>query len=720
MPRLAGEQDAGAPCAGHSTPHFRFLPFFKTVFPKEGAWVSKLIRISENERPWREASLQQIGCERVCSIDFCAASGGDLGGKWSVLVVNEQGRLLGQAVVSTTAFNEELGAFLRGIACRSNFKANVVVIDNCPPQHADAHGRPDSKMLDFLVDVFKLRNTSHIVQDKFHVAHSVSPHFNNQHPHYHERVIRGWREATNRRDPEDERSVDDKLLAGAITKKITFRGHVIDLREGSPLSLEQIQELKRSGAYHDLFSQGSEVLVREHVKDKAALLEGVKEWCGGLMRDYFDASGVAVKTGPRGQRLIASQEALLRTAANGEKRILNCVPPAGSCVACHSHGQPCDACCPTRLPAWKSVGCSRANKLPMWKALFHTCGVESWNALEQNFVQGSNCNPRYALARYYEGISRHNTNIARRLGLEHDAVHHQPWLCWRVNEWAGFGNVEASVQIDGAQTAPQLLKYAPHPQLARPEQHLHQIAAISAPGSRHELSMTTALCADLPAPRLLMAHGHHARRQQTIECAFPSLPVPDPSDCDMEVEESGSDLGEYARPPGPEPSTASNGAENMGVSMYEQAPLPEAGSTCSPTEVVCLQSHLTKHGPTPSTKKVKQGRSTGGRIARCKWACVCASPRAMVRGQNNKHCIQKRCPRFLWKHDKQWTRTNGREADMPNIPHDGAVEELLHINNQGTHIVYDTTSVSWYFCKNANTGEHNFDLYADMHTRRGC
>ena len=56
---------------------------------------------------------------------------------------------------------------------------------------------------------------------------------------------------------------------------------------------------------------------------------------------------------------------------------------------------------------------------------------------------------------------------------------------------------------------------------------------------------------------------------------------------------------------------------------------------------------------------------------------------------------------------------------MPNIPHDGAVEELLHINTQGTHIVYDTTSVSWYFCKNANTGEHNFDLYADMHTRRG-
>ena len=43
-----------------------------------------------------------VGCEYVASLDFCAHSGKVLGGKWELLVCNEENNLIGSLLSTST------------------------------------------------------------------------------------------------------------------------------------------------------------------------------------------------------------------------------------------------------------------------------------------------------------------------------------------------------------------------------------------------------------------------------------------------------------------------------------------------------------------------------------------------------------------------------------------------------------------------------------------
>ena len=69
------------------------------------------------------------------------------------------------------------------------------------------------------------------MQDKFHVAHSLSPSFNNLDPRFYDLIIKGWREVTTFRDSNAESIVDAALRAGQV-EKVTFREQVYRVRRG--------------------------------------------------------------------------------------------------------------------------------------------------------------------------------------------------------------------------------------------------------------------------------------------------------------------------------------------------------------------------------------------------------------------------------------------------------------------------------------------------------
>ena len=98
----------------------------------------------EQERPIRNAQILDITCSKVLSIDLCASSGSDLGDKWSAIACNEDGNLLGQTTTSSTSF-KQLEPWLRSLATR--VRPVVVVIDNVPLHHLDAHGRLETAVV---------------------------------------------------------------------------------------------------------------------------------------------------------------------------------------------------------------------------------------------------------------------------------------------------------------------------------------------------------------------------------------------------------------------------------------------------------------------------------------------------------------------------------------------------------------------------------------------
>ena len=235
----------------------------------------------ELERPERNAQLLNIQCRRVLKLDLCASAGKDLGGKWMALAANEDGELISETTVSTTSF-EAMDPWLRAMAARDNVKPEIVVIDNVPPHHLTSDLRLDSKAVNIVVDCFQLRDADHVLQDQFHVAHSVSPHFNNMHPSFAKFIIVGWREATTFLDPDLERKVDLMLGAGEIAKECTLRGNKTIIRRGTAMTSAEISTMKADGIYHKLFCSSPSVVVPRHVKSKEDLKIDVMRWVSCL------------------------------------------------------------------------------------------------------------------------------------------------------------------------------------------------------------------------------------------------------------------------------------------------------------------------------------------------------------------------------------------------------------------------------------------------------
>ena len=123
--------------------------------------------------------------------------------------------------------------------------------------------------------------------------------------------------------------------------------------------------------------------------------------------EFFEQDGTP-KT-KDGRKMIVTPDALERVATNGLRRILNCVPPPPRCDTCCQTSRPCEDCNTQRQSSWDDTGRHDQNNLVIWKPLFHTCDVESLNAVQTNFAQSGNIAPAYATARYFEGITRHNS-----------------------------------------------------------------------------------------------------------------------------------------------------------------------------------------------------------------------------------------------------------------------------------------------------------------------
>ena len=123
-------------------------------------------------------------------------------------------------------------------------------------------------------------------------------------PTYNFLILVGWRHATVVRDAQDVEAVDQALMAGLIQKS----RRCATITRGQKLSEEDIATLKRSGAYHDLFST-RECVVREYVKDPDTLVQSVDRWCMLLIEACFhpaDASGIRKPIEIAGKTLVAS------------------------------------------------------------------------------------------------------------------------------------------------------------------------------------------------------------------------------------------------------------------------------------------------------------------------------------------------------------------------------------------------------------------------------
>ena len=283
-----------------------------------GVLREKLSSAMENQRAGLEEVMCNVGAQKVVALDWCNQSGKLLGGGLLANLVNESSVLMACKRTKSERIEEVIPMF-KEVKARLEMKAIVAIIDKVPPS-LDEHAI--SKLASIIIEHLGVK---YVLQDRFHVSHSVSKWFNNSDPRYHYWVIIRWRVATVLRRAMQEMRIDEMLRRGEISK--TRKG--ITISHGTPLSDSEIQELKDSGAYHDLFST-KEVLVPEDVMDAETLKMTTQRWLDDIEKVAFypaDEHGVRQPILQDGKRLIASVDLLKKVHANALKRIIKCIAP---------------------------------------------------------------------------------------------------------------------------------------------------------------------------------------------------------------------------------------------------------------------------------------------------------------------------------------------------------------------------------------------------------
>ena len=391
------------------------------------SFTASILEVFERRRLLRERQQCSVGCAYVCSIDFCASSGERLGGKWQMLACNEENNLIGSLVVPSTNLKGVI-PFLRQLKSRPNFKAKVVIIDNVPPSiKLDALSELESMLMTEL-------DIEWVGQDRFHVAHSFSPKFNNTHAQFWEIIILGWRHATVARNRDCERLVDEKLMAAAISKSCTFRDVKYEIcgsewrkggegEEWQSVEEETIAEWKASGLYHELFSTSPNVVVPEDVLQREALVASVDRFIDYALGQMFDSSNGTYTLKRINGRALAQNDyhSVRKVFENAKARIVKCCPPP-------------------HLRAWGMTGECDHNELPIWKPYFHSCGVENWNSQQVSFVAGGNTKKEVATACFYEGNAKLITIKEVNAGRQEELRTSNPTVPLRCNAWAGHSH----------------------------------------------------------------------------------------------------------------------------------------------------------------------------------------------------------------------------------------------------------------------------------------
>jgi hypothetical protein len=274
-----------------------------------GVLRDKLMSAVENQRSSLEAVMSNVGAKRVVALDWCYETGKLLGGGLVANLVNEASVQMASRRTKSEKI-EELIPMFEAVKSRPGMEAVVCIIDKVPPS-LDEHAI--SKLETTIMTHLGVK---YVRQDRFHVAHCVSKWFNNCDPRYHYYVIILWREATVVRRAQQEKLVDEMLRRGEITK--TRKG--VSVARGTPLSVVDIQQLKDSGAYHNLFST-KDVLVPEDVMDAETLRRTTQRWKERILEVAFhppDSNGVRQPILMDGKRLIASVELLDKVRQKSE------------------------------------------------------------------------------------------------------------------------------------------------------------------------------------------------------------------------------------------------------------------------------------------------------------------------------------------------------------------------------------------------------------------
>ena len=304
-----------------------------------------------------------------------------------------------------------------------------------------------SKLAALIIKHLKVRK---VMQDRVHVGMSTSKHFNNCDPRFYVLIILGWREATVVRDSKCVGLVDEMLLAGKISKKC---GEA-EVWRGVPLSQDEICKLKETGQYHNLFSK-SNVVVPENVMTAEALRLSTLRWAQNIIDACFhppDEQGVRRAIYISGKRLIATPELVWKIRDKGLKRILNCIPPEGS-------------------EAWSLTGTLDHNDLPIWKPNFHTCGNESWNATQSNYLATGTCSKNLTTGSYLLGNAKRIVSNNVEHGEQEEIGTWDVRSAMRINRWAGHSGDANMIQL----TPQPPLGVMPLPDVAPGEVVIHEI-----------------------------------------------------------------------------------------------------------------------------------------------------------------------------------------------------------------------------------------------------
>ena len=315
---------------------------------------------------------------------------------------------------------EELIATMDAIASRPGYCAEVAVIDKVPPSLDE---NAVSKLAALIQKHLKVKA---VLQDRLHVGMNMSKQFNNCDSRFHRLIILGWREATVVRDSKCEGLVDEMLLAGKISKK---RGDA-QVSEGVPLSKEAISELKETGKYHDLFS-ATDVVVPENVMTADALRLSTARWAQNIIDECFhppDEQGVRQPIYIAGKKLIPTPELVWSIRTKALKRILNCIPPEGS-------------------EPWSLNGKLDHNDLPISKPNFHTCGNESWNATQGNYMAKGTCIKQLVTGCHLLGNAKRIVSNKVKWGEQEELGTWDVRPSQRINRWAGHGSDANMIQL---------------------------------------------------------------------------------------------------------------------------------------------------------------------------------------------------------------------------------------------------------------------------------
>eukprot|EP00966_Prymnesium_polylepis_P143614 3315269-Prymnesium_polylepis.1 len=139
--------------------------------------------------------------------------------------------------------------------------------------------------------------------------------------------------------------------------------------------------------------------------DAEMLRRTTQRWVARILEVAFyppDSNGVRQPTSSwTAKRLITSTELLTKVATNALKRILKCIAPPD-------------------VEAYTLTGETDQNGIEIWKSELHTCGVESLNSAQLDFISGHSTTKEFSNGCMLQGNAKRIISQQVALGEHED------------------------------------------------------------------------------------------------------------------------------------------------------------------------------------------------------------------------------------------------------------------------------------------------------------